>query len=93
MGAVTTNGDQCVEVVVNGCEHAVAMTSTLHAFADLFGCTWRAPGAIFYDESVYPIARWGMERAERLAVMAQLSARMTEAGLTPPASAATPKAG
>ena len=48
-----------------GCEHAVAMTSTLHAFADLFGCTWRAPAAIFYDDAVYPIARWGMERAER----------------------------
>ena len=48
-----------------GCEHAVAMTSTLHAFSDLFGCTWRPPAAIFYDEAVYPIARWGMERAER----------------------------
>jgi predicted Fe-S protein YdhL (DUF1289 family) len=31
------------------------------------------------------IARWHrIESAERLAVMAQLSARMTEAGLTPP---------
>jgi predicted Fe-S protein YdhL (DUF1289 family) len=40
------------------------------------------------------IARWHrMERAERHAVMAQLSARMTEAGLTPPESADTPKAG
>jgi hypothetical protein len=40
------------------------------------------------------IARWHrMEREERHAVMAQLSARMTEAGLTPPANAATPKAG
>jgi predicted Fe-S protein YdhL (DUF1289 family) len=40
------------------------------------------------------IARWHrMERAERHAVMAQLSARMTEAGLIPPETAATPKAG
>jgi len=40
------------------------------------------------------IARWHrMERAERHAVMAQLSARMTDAGLTPPETAATPKAG
>ena len=40
------------------------------------------------------IARWHrMERAERHAVMAQLSARMTEAGLTPPEDAARPKAG
>ena len=39
------------------------------------------------------IARWHrMERAERHAVMAQLSARMTEVGLTPPETAATPKA-
>ena len=40
------------------------------------------------------IARWHrMERTERHAVMAQLSARMTDAGLTPPESAATPKVG
>ena len=40
------------------------------------------------------IARWHrMERAERRAVMAQLSARMTDAGLTPPETAATPKSG
>ncbi len=48
-----------------GCEQAVALTSTLHAFTDLFGCTWRPPAVIFHDEAVYPIARWGMERAER----------------------------
>jgi len=48
-----------------GCERAVAMTSTLHAFSDLFGCTWRPPAAILYDEAVYPIASWGMERALR----------------------------
>jgi 8-amino-7-oxononanoate synthase len=48
-----------------GCERAVALTSTLHAFSDLFGCTWRPPAGIFHDEAVYPIARWGMERAER----------------------------
>ena len=40
------------------------------------------------------IARWHrMERAERLAVMAQLSARMIGAGLTPPENAAKPKTG
>jgi aspartyl protease family protein len=39
------------------------------------------------------IARWHrMESAERLAVMAQLPARMTEAGLSQPAMAASPKA-
>src|SRR4029077_7323457 len=39
------------------------------------------------------IARWHrMESAERLAVMAQLPARMSEAGLPQPAMAASPKA-
>jgi predicted Fe-S protein YdhL (DUF1289 family) len=40
------------------------------------------------------IARWHrMDSTERHAVMAQLSARMTEAGLTPPDNAAPPEAG
>jgi hypothetical protein len=40
------------------------------------------------------IARWHrMESAERLAVMALLSARMTEAGLAQPATAARSEAG
>ena len=40
------------------------------------------------------IARWHrMERAERLAVMAQLKARMAEAGLAQPEMAARPTAG
>jgi uncharacterized protein len=37
------------------------------------------------------IARWHrMDRAERLAVMGQLAARMTDAGLSQPGMAATP---
>ena len=40
------------------------------------------------------IARWHrMESTERLAVMAQLKARMAEAGLAQPAMAARPNAG
>jgi len=40
------------------------------------------------------IARWHrMERAERQAVMAQLSSRMAEAGFSQPGIAARPKAG
>jgi uncharacterized protein len=39
------------------------------------------------------IARWHrMDGTERRAVMAQLPARMAEAGLAPPEPAATPKA-
>jgi uncharacterized protein len=40
------------------------------------------------------IARWHrMDSAERHAVMAELAARMAEAGLAAPESAAAPKAG
>jgi predicted Fe-S protein YdhL (DUF1289 family) len=40
------------------------------------------------------IARWHrMESAERLAVMAQLAVRMTDAGLVQPEVTANPKAG
>jgi len=40
------------------------------------------------------IARWHrMESAQRLAVMAQLAARMTDAGLVQPEVTADPKAG
>lgn len=48
-----------------GCDRALAMTSSLHAFSDLFGESWRSPSVIVHDEAVYPIARWMMERAER----------------------------
>ena len=50
-----------------GCERAVATASTLHAFTDLFGATWRPPAAIFHDQEIYPIARWGLERAQQRA--------------------------
>lgn len=50
-----------------GCQRAVVVSSTLHAFSDLFGASWRPPAPIFHDEAIYPIARWGMERAERRA--------------------------
>jgi hypothetical protein len=40
------------------------------------------------------IARWHrMDRAERQAVMAELAARMADAGLAPPEAAARPRAG
>jgi hypothetical protein len=40
------------------------------------------------------IARWHrMDHAERCAVMAQLAARMSEAGLAPPGTTAVAKAG
>jgi 8-amino-7-oxononanoate synthase len=45
-----------------GCEHATLGSSTLHLFWDLFGMLDRRH-AIYMDTGVYPIARWGVERA------------------------------
>ena len=47
-----------------GAAGAVVLSSTLHVFSDLFGEVWRPPAAILHDDAIYPIARWGMERAE-----------------------------
>lgn len=46
-----------------GCDGAIAGSSTLHLFWDIFG--WFAkPGIqIFVDAATYPIARWGVARA------------------------------
>jgi 8-amino-7-oxononanoate synthase len=46
-----------------GCDQAIAGSSTLHLFWDLFG--WFAkPGIqIFVDGATYPIGRWGVARA------------------------------
>jgi len=44
-----------------------------------------------FGRTLPEIARWHrMDRAERLAVMGQLAARMTDAGLSQPGMAATP---
>lgn len=47
---------------LTGCESGMLLPSTLHAFWDLF--TIFPMEATFYvDEGVYPVARWGIERA------------------------------
>ncbi len=48
---------------LQGCEHGVLGTSTFHLFWDLFGILARRPVAVYVDAGVYPIARWGVERA------------------------------
>jgi 8-amino-7-oxononanoate synthase len=45
------------------CEYGVLGTSTFHLFWDLFGMIARRPVTIYVDSGVYPIARWGVERA------------------------------
>jgi 8-amino-7-oxononanoate synthase len=46
-----------------GCERATLAPSTLHLFWDLFGVLATRPLTIYVDAGVYPIARWGVERA------------------------------
>ena len=48
---------------LQGCEQATLGTSTLHLFWDLFGMLAGEGVAIYMDDGVYPIARWGIERA------------------------------
>lgn len=45
------------------CEHGVLGTSTFYLFWDLFGMIARRPARIYVDAGLYPIARWGTERA------------------------------
>jgi 8-amino-7-oxononanoate synthase len=45
-----------------GCERATLGSSTLHLFWDLFGML-DGRHAIYMDAGVYPIGRWGVERA------------------------------
>ncbi len=48
---------------LQGCEQALLAPSTLHLFWDLFGVLSGGKVAIYLDSGVYPIARWGAERA------------------------------
>ena len=49
--------------MLQGCERATLAPSTLHLFWDLFGVLSEGSVAIYTDSGVYPIARWGIERA------------------------------
>jgi hypothetical protein len=46
-----------------GSQAATLGVSTLHLFWDLFGQHRRAPVRILADEALYPVGRWGIERA------------------------------
>jgi 8-amino-7-oxononanoate synthase len=49
--------------VLQGCEAGSLGTSSLHLFWDLFGILTLQAITIFVDSGLYPIARWGVERA------------------------------
>jgi 8-amino-7-oxononanoate synthase len=46
-----------------GCRRGVLRASTLHLFWDVFGALGGWPVRIYWDAGLYPIARWGVERA------------------------------
>jgi 8-amino-7-oxononanoate synthase len=48
---------------LQGCQAGTLLPSTLHLFWDLFRVLAQDPVAILRDEHLYPIARWGTERA------------------------------
>lgn len=47
---------------LQGCEQGVLLPSTLHLFWDLFAMLRQQPAALFLDEGVYAIARWGVDQ-------------------------------
>lgn len=51
-----------------GCERATLATSTLHVFWDLFQHDATRDAIIYMDAGLYPIGRWGIERAAARAV-------------------------
>lgn len=53
----------CALAELQGCEAATLATSTLHLAWDLFALLADEPSTIFMDAGVYPITRWGVQRA------------------------------
>lgn len=53
---------------LQGCEAATLLPSTLHLFWDLFRVLGRERVALLCDAAMYPIARWGVERAAAMGV-------------------------
>ena len=49
-----------------GCERALLGASTLHIFHDLVPMVCRPGSVVVVDDCLYPIARWGVERAAAL---------------------------
>lgn len=56
---------------LQGCESGVAGASTFHLFWDFFGICAKKPVHILFDANLYPIGRWGVERAVGLGATAE----------------------
>jgi len=50
---------------MQGLESGIVAPSTLHLYWDLFGYLRELPIAIFIDEHIYPVSRYGIERLQR----------------------------
>ncbi len=61
--------------LLQGCQAATLLPSTLHLFWDLFGMLAREPVAILIDGGAYPIARWGADSARALGATVQVFPR------------------
>lgn len=57
--------------VLQGCERGALGPSTLHLFWDLLGMLSGKQVTIYMDAGVYPVARWGVERAAARGVCVQ----------------------
>jgi len=80
---------------LQGAESATLLPSTLHLFWDLFPLLADGQHAILCDVELYPIARWGAERAactgvsvrtfphHNVAVLSRIVRRLGRAGLRP----------
>ena len=71
-GAAELAGDLAA---LMGCRRAILAPSTLHLFWDLFGMLADSGVGVFLDACVYPIARWGVERAQARGAPVQLVPR------------------
>ncbi len=54
-----------------GCQSGVLGTSTLHLFWDLAGILAQGGGDFLLDSNLYPVGRWGCERATLTGAMVQ----------------------
>jgi 8-amino-7-oxononanoate synthase len=79
---------------LQGCEAGILAASTLHLAWDLFGLLTKKPIAIFMDAGVYPISRWGVQRAAmrgaRVSVFPHHDATALERALTAAREGRTP---
>ena len=80
---------------LQGSEAATLLPSTLHLFWDLFGMVASKQREILCDDELYPIARWGVQRAacfgtpvrtfphQDVATLARMVRRLVRAGRQP----------